>query len=109
MAAHRARRRLATPALSTLTSLTLAGALASVSVSPAAASPEAAARPAGRVPAPSFATLRPLDLGGLPGARLSGANAVNRRGQVVGASLFGPFVTDDVRPFLWDRGVMLDL
>lgn len=45
-----------------------------------------------------------IDLGTLPGDAFSQGQALNSRGQVVGVS-----IGDDLRAFLWEDGVMMDL
>jgi probable HAF family extracellular repeat protein len=52
---------------------------------------------------------RMFDLGALPKGNYSIAYDVNNRGQVVGESAVGTGPASASHPFLWDKGVMIDL
>jgi probable HAF family extracellular repeat protein len=71
----------------------------------------AAAAPAGAAHTTKgqFVTLRPRDLGAMKGALSTGAVAINNRGQVIGTGIFTRSFPQVTRPFLWQRGKLLDL
>lgn len=90
----------------------LAAAVALATAGGALAGAEtAAAAPAGAAPATQgqFVTLRPRDLGAMKGAQSTGAVAINNRGQVIGTGIFTSSFPQVTRPFLWQRGKLLDL